>query len=195
MKREYLIAGALNGAITLWDTEKSVTLANFYGRTTFLILGHSMKIVQFVSCPVSIGRKLRSGVLSVGLDSTICGINIEDLNLAYIFTGHGLSIKSIHWRSNDEILLIRSSDDLLHVWCLKSGHLDRLVEDEKEILDILSECDYNDIINFNAISAVNLKKTIVAYCISDPVVGSYLFDTRYIPVYRCYSDQYQTINR
>lgn len=163
--KELLIGGGETGAITIWDTANYVTLATFYG--------HSKRILRFLPAPSAIGIKLRAHVLSVGSDSTICGINTEDSSLSYIFTGHGSKISSIHWRYSDDFLLVRSCNDQLHVWQLKTGHLDRIIKDEKEISDILSECDSNEIIDYNVLSCVDFKKTLTAYSISNYAMGNF----------------------
>jgi hypothetical protein len=119
-----------------------------------------MPVVKFIIVPAVIGGKLRSSVLSVGKDSTVCAMNIEESSLGFIFTGHG-HISSIHWRSADDVLLVQS--EKLHVWYLKTGHLDRVVADKLEIANILKGCDYTDLVNGNFISEINFRRTLVAF--------------------------------
>lgn len=127
--KKRLLGGSLFGCVTLWETENNTTLATFYT--------HSKRIISFIPCPLNPKKK----VISIGSDSSVCQIQIEEMK-TMTFIGHETGIKSIHWRG-DDIMMILSGIDTMHVWQLKTGHLDRIVHGSKAVDDLLEGCEFS----------------------------------------------------
>ena len=117
--------------------------------------------------PNGVGGKFKNGIISVGLDGNVCAINIEEGTTQFTFTGHGTMIKAIFWRIADEVLMVQGQDGRIHVWQLRTGHLDRILFGPHP--DILAECDHVFEIQYDPLASVNFKKTLSGYSLIQPI--------------------------
>lgn len=106
-KNNLLIGGMYDGTVSLWNRDTGDLLGNFYA--------HSERIVQFFPSPSQLDRRFKSCLVCVGNDFSVSFINMDDLSLSFIFT-HDTSISALHWRTDDDVLMVLTSDGLVHVW-------------------------------------------------------------------------------
>ena len=106
---------------------------------------HSLRVLKFLQVPVEVGGKYKNAILSVGQDHTLSLISLEDFSRlsklkSSAFIGHGKEITAVYWRTDDHyIIAVKCIDDSLHIWHLKSGHLDR-VESGENVEYITNSC-------------------------------------------------------
>ncbi|KAJ3277498.1 hypothetical protein HK104_003245 [Borealophlyctis nickersoniae] len=165
--KRLLVSGGVDCTVRIWNLDTSDCLGSY--------LLHTQSIDTFIPMSSEIGPKLKSCIVSVAKDHSIAIIDLDDLVCLYRFSGHSHPIRGIHWRTNDEIMVVECINGTAYVWQLKTGHLDR-VESGSVVEDIISQCDSG--VSVEDYSAgyrnANIKKTLTAYPVYSDPDGEYL---------------------
>ncbi|KAI8609659.1 hypothetical protein BC830DRAFT_1149503 [Chytriomyces sp. MP71] len=129
-----LVSGGVDQTIKIWNLELGTMMAS--------MVCHSQRVKVFLPVPTQSGMKVKHGIISVADDQSIAVIDLDSLQSIHILTGHSQPISAIHWRSQEETMLVQCSnlEGTLYIWQLKTGHLDRIEEGELAE-DIVSCCD------------------------------------------------------
>lgn len=102
--------------------------------------GHVEAVVSFFRPPRQVLPRYSQLLCSVAADNSIVLMDLEEASVLLTFSGHEAPISLIAFRTEDAYMCVKTTDGLLHVWSLKSGHLDRMESDEWAD-DILATCD------------------------------------------------------
>ncbi|CAG8592588.1 8778_t:CDS:10 [Ambispora gerdemannii] len=118
--KKYLISGGEDCSVRIWSLENGKRLA------TFTV--HSQPVRKILEPPADVGTRIRGCVISVGKDSSLAIISLEEMNCLYVFGGYLYPILGIQWRPTEDSVLISYGDETVHIWQLHSACLDRIVK-------------------------------------------------------------------
>ncbi|KAJ3204663.1 hypothetical protein HDU82_005688, partial [Entophlyctis luteolus] len=170
IRKNVLISGSSDRTIKIWDLETASLLGT--------IVCHSKCVRFFLPIPLNAGMKIHHGIISIAEDESLAFLDLDTMKSQFVLTGHTRSITSLHWRSQDEVLVVECSDKekSVFVWQLKTSHLDR-IETGEYGKDIVSCCDCHLMLNdfANDYSNSAMKQTFSVF----PV----LFGSRGNPAY------------
>ncbi|KAI9204248.1 uncharacterized protein BJ171DRAFT_506741 [Polychytrium aggregatum] len=130
--KHILFSGSEDSTVKAWDIETGRLLGDF--------MNHTQSVLTLLAVPEETKHHIHHSIISISEDHSVAVIDIEEMYCLYRFSGHPYPIMNIYFRTADDFFIVQCTDGSIHVWQLKTGHLDR-IESGPVVDDILDGCD------------------------------------------------------
>ncbi len=163
----YLVSGAENGVIYLWDLATGERLREF--------VGHADRITQLTF------NKSGSEFLSGSADRVAILWNVTDGQILRRLTGHKGAVNSVAFNIDDTLILTGAQDSRIIVWDIETGQsLQQFVESDAPITSVVFSQDSQSVLS----GALSGKTTL--WQIETPQeLKEWANVNRYIPSFTC----------
>ncbi|XP_076813155.1 WD repeat-containing protein 7-like isoform X1 [Clavelina lepadiformis] len=144
---QILLSGGADFAVIIWDIILGTLLHSFHI--------HGGEISQLLIPPEGCNQRVNHSICSVASDHSVGLLNLKDRKRVLLASRHPSPINAIHWRPDDDFLIVSCADSFVFVWQMETGNLDRC-EQGAVAADILSACDEMEAIRSEPITPSSL---------------------------------------